>query len=114
MSYNKAIQVVSKRLLDSYWTTLVAVPTSCLVASDTFNFLTARLRATLRGLLSESDKSTSRLDGYSTTGTCGIPTRLNLERSWKRCYSVSSSLSLDVSSMTTTLKDRYGEPERGE
>jgi hypothetical protein len=60
------------------------------------------LHATLQGFLSGTGKLASRLDGFSMTGMCGILARLNLERSWNRCCSVSSSPSSEVSSMTTT------------
>jgi hypothetical protein len=99
LSYNIVTQFVSNRILDRYSTTLLAVPTSCLVASDTFNFFKVCLRATLCGLLGGSGKLTSRLVGCSTNGTCRIPVRLNLEQSWKHYCNISSSSSSDVSSM---------------
>jgi hypothetical protein len=60
MSCNNSSQAVSNRLL-------VVVLTSCLVASDTINFFTVCLCATLRGFLGGGGKSASRLDGFSTT-----------------------------------------------
>jgi hypothetical protein len=55
----------------------------------------------LHGFLGGAGKLASRIDGFSMTGISGIPTRVNLERSWNRCCSVSSSSSSEPSSMTT-------------
>jgi hypothetical protein len=86
-----------------YSTTLVVLLTSCLVASDSFNFCMACFRAMLRSFLGGASKLASRLDGFSMTGMTGIPARLNFERSWNRCCSVFSSSSSDLSSMTIAL-----------
>jgi hypothetical protein len=65
-----------------YSTSIVVLLISGLVASDSFNFFTARFRATLRGFLGSAGKLASRLDGFLMTRMLGVPTRLNLERSW--------------------------------
>jgi hypothetical protein len=69
-------------LIGKYSTTLLAVPTSWLVDSVISNFLAARFRATLRGLLIDAGMLASRLAGLSSmSGTLGRPGQPNLDRS---------------------------------
>jgi hypothetical protein len=71
------------------------------VVSVTLSFLATCLRATLHGFLGGAGKLASKLVGGSwMRGTLGSPGRLNLDCSWNRSRTVSSSSSSDVSSTT--------------
>jgi hypothetical protein len=65
-----------------YSTTLLVISNFWLVDLVIFNFLAARFRATLRGLLGGAGMLASRLAGFSTMrGMLGKPGQLNLDRS---------------------------------
>jgi hypothetical protein len=81
-----------------YSATLVVLLTSRLVVSEILSFLAVRFCVALHGFLGGTRMLASRLSGFSMmTRIFGIPARLNLDRSWNRSCSVSSSPSSEVS-----------------